>query len=82
MRALSNRAMLFADGVPCPLVGRVSMDLITVDITHLDSDPETLEILCPEQSIDDLAAAADTIGYEILTALGNRYTRRYRRSEK
>ncbi|PRX35331.1 alanine racemase [Meinhardsimonia xiamenensis] len=82
MRALSNRAMLFADGVPCPLVGRVSMDLITVDITHLDRDPETLEILCPEQSIDDLAAAADTIGYEILTALGNRYTRRYRRSEK
>lgn len=77
LRAMSNRAMLFAGDVPCPVVGRVSMDLITVDVTHLAEVPEALHILGPEQTVDDLAAAADTIGYEILTALGRRYLRRY-----
>ncbi len=77
-RALSNRATLFADGTPCPLVGRVSMDLITVDISGLGNDPEQLDLICPQQGIDALAAAADTIGYEILTGLGTRYARHYK----
>ncbi len=77
-RALSNKAVLFADGEPCPVVGRVSMDLITVDITHLSRTPRTLELISPEQSPDDLAETAGTIGYEVLTALGARYQRRYR----
>ncbi|QCO56870.1 alanine racemase (plasmid) [Pseudorhodobacter turbinis] len=77
LRALGNRAVLWAGDVPCPLVGRVSMDVITVDVSHLDQAPRTLDILGPHQTIDDLAAAADTIGYEILTNLGARYTRRY-----
>ncbi|KAF0676814.1 alanine racemase [Profundibacterium mesophilum] len=78
LRALSNEAMLFSGEVPCPLVGRVSMDLITVDVTHLDRDPEHLDILCPSQSVDELATGAGTIGYEILTSLGNgRYRRSY-----
>jgi alanine racemase len=76
-RALSGRARLFHGDTPCPLVGRVSMDLITVDVTHLAEDPATLDILCPEQTVDDLAALAGTIGYEVLTGLGPRYTRRY-----
>ncbi|PKP69959.1 MAG: alanine racemase [Alphaproteobacteria bacterium HGW-Alphaproteobacteria-4] len=77
LRALSGRATLYANGTPCPLVGRVSMDLITVDVTHLGDLPDALDILCPEQGIEALASAAGTIGYEILTALGGRYTRRY-----
>lgn len=77
MRTLSSNATLWADGTPCPLVGRVSMDLITVDVTHLREIPETLDILCPEQGIEALAKAAGTIGYEILTALGPRYARHY-----
>jgi alanine racemase len=77
LRTLSNRATVFADGMPCPVVGRVSMDLITVDITHLDTDPAEVDILGPHQGIDRLAEAAGTIGYEILTGLGNRYRRRY-----
>ena len=60
-----------------PVVGRISMDLITVDVTDLASDPLTLDILCPEQGIDALAAASGTIGYEVLTSLGARHTRRY-----
>ncbi|MCX7646426.1 MAG: alanine racemase [Rhodobacteraceae bacterium] len=77
IRRMSGRAVLFADGIPCPLAGRVSMDLLTVDVTHLAEVPEALEILGPQQTVDDLAAAAGTIGYEILTALGARYARRY-----
>ena len=76
-RHLSNHAVLFHDDVPCPLVGRVSMDLITVDITHLDTDPEALELFSVMQTVDDIAQIAGTIGYEVLTSLGARYRRRY-----
>ncbi len=76
-RRLSNGAVLWAGDVPCPLVGRVSMDLITVDVTHLDDVPDTLDIIGPHQSADQLAAQAGTIGYEVLTSLGARYQRHY-----
>jgi alanine racemase len=76
-RTLSNAAVLWDGAVPCPLVGRVSMDLITVDVTHLKEIPRSLDLLGPHQSVDDLADAAGTIGYEILTGLGPRYLRRY-----
>lgn len=77
LRALGNRAVLWSGDVPCPIVGRVSMDTITVDVSHLEQAPRTLDILGPHQSVDDLADAGDTIGYEILTGLGARYVRRY-----
>ncbi len=77
MRSLAGRATLWAEATPCPVIGRISMDLITVDITHLNDQPKTLEILCPEQGVDDLADTAGTIGYEILTSLGARYQRSY-----
>lgn len=76
-RALSNRAVLYHGATPCPLVGRVSMDLVTVDVTAAQGTPEALELLGPAQGIDALAGAAGTIGYEILTALGQRYARQY-----
>jgi alanine racemase len=76
-RTLSNAAMLWDGDTPCPLVGRVSMDLITVDITHLPEVPRSLDILGPHQTVDALAEAGGTIGYEILTGLGPRYQRRY-----
>lgn len=69
---------LYAGEAACPLVGRVSMDLITVDVTDLAGEvPDMLEILNERQTVDDLAAAAGTIGYEILTSLGARYERVY-----
>jgi alanine racemase len=78
-RALSNRAQAFFDGSPVPLVGRVSMDLITFDVTdHPAVQPGTwLEVLGPHQSPDQLALAAGTNGYEVLTSLGRRYHRIY-----
>lgn len=64
-------------GVACPVIGRISMDLITADVTDLEAEPDVLQILGQHQGVDDLATAAGTIGYEILTALGARYTRTY-----
>jgi alanine racemase len=75
IRAMGPKAQLTAQGHACPVAGRVSMDLITVDVTDLDHTPEYLSILGAYQTIDDLADAAGTIGYEILTSLGARYDR-------
>ena len=77
LRALSNKASLWHQDQACPIVGRVSMDMIGVDVTALPQPPETLDILSPHQSVDELADKAGTIGYEILTSLGARYARRY-----
>ena len=76
-RTLSNKAQLWDRDVPCPLIGRVSMDAITVDVTDLEEVPRSLDILGPMQPVDALAAVGGTIGYELLTALGARYQRRY-----
>ncbi|WP_323785336.1 alanine racemase [Thalassovita sp.] len=76
-RIMAPRTQGYANGVPCPVVGRISMDLITFDVTDLDEDPLEIELLNAQQTVDDLADAAGTIGYEILTALGGRYRRRY-----
>lgn len=78
LRALGNGLTLRHNGQSVPAVGRVSMDLITVDVTDLSDAPQSLRLLGPEQSVDQLAEAADTIGYEILTSLGSRYERAWR----
>jgi len=78
IRAMGGRALLWAQDTPCPLVGRVSMDLLTVDVTDLGDIPANLDILCDLQTVDDLADMAGTIGYEILTSLGPRYKRVYK----
>lgn len=70
-------ATLWDGATSCPVVGRISMDLITADITHLDEIPKALDILGPGQRIDALADLIGTIGYEILTSLGRRYQRHY-----
>ncbi len=76
-RAVGGGIDAFAGDQPCPVVGRISMDLITVDVTDLPNDPDRLRILNGHQTVDDLAEAAGTIGYEILTSMGNRYSRGY-----
>jgi alanine racemase len=80
-RALSQVGAAFVGGIRAPFVGRVSMDLITIDVghvpAHLAQPGAWAEILGEHQSADDLAAAAGTIGYEVLTALGSRLHRRY-----
>ena len=75
-------ALGYIDGQPLPFAGRVSMDLITLDVTDCPTaQPGAMvEILGPHQTIDDLAGAANTIGHEMFTALGRRYQRRYTES--
>jgi alanine racemase len=69
-------------GTRCPLAGRISMDLLAIDITALPDHTvrrgDLVTLIGGGIGVDDLAAAAGTIGYEVLTSLGNRYHRVYR----
>lgn len=77
IRAMGPSAQVYAGQTACKVIGRVSMDLITVDVSHLETIPDALDVLCSHQRVDDVADAAGTIGYEILTSLGARYDRSY-----
>ncbi len=76
-RLLSNRGFLFFKNTQCPIVGRISMDLITVDISHLKNEPSYLNFFSNEYDISDMAKQTSTISHEILVGLGNRYKRKY-----
>ncbi|ARO14528.1 alanine racemase [Ketogulonicigenium robustum] len=76
-RALGNGAQFWHGEQPCSLIGRISMDLITVDITDLSDEPASLCLIGPQQGVDVLAETAKTIGYEIMTSMGARYNRQY-----
>ena len=77
LRSLSNRGHAYFDGTPLPLVGRVSMDLITFDATAAPelAPGDNLELIGPHQDIDAFAVGAETSAYEILTSLGARFAR-------
>jgi len=81
LRALGGRGYGFIGDVRVPVIGRVSMDLITLDVS--DVPPADVRIgtavtlLGGPVDIDALAARADTISYELLTSLGPRYRRVY-----
>jgi alanine racemase len=69
-------------GRPCPLAGRVSMDLFAVDVTDLPEETpqrgDLVALLDETIGVDDLASHAGTIAYEVLTSLGRRYHRVYK----
>ena len=77
LRAMGPRAAFTHAGRKLPVIGRVSMDLITVDVTALPEPPQSLQLIGRHQSVDTVADYAQTIGYEILTSLGARYERVY-----
>ena len=78
IRGTGERGRAFIAGQPAPFAGRVSMDLVTLDVTDVPCSPgDMVEILGPNQGIDALADAADTIGHEVLTAMGGRSRREY-----
>jgi len=76
-RIMGENISVYHGSTACPVIGRISMDMIAVDVTNLGEDPKSLDILTEDQTVDVLADAAGTIGYEILTSLGGRYLRRY-----
>jgi alanine racemase len=82
LRSLSHRGCGYIGGKRIPLLGRVSMDLVTFDVSAIDAAQvrpgASVELLGEHYGVDDAAADAGTIGYEILTALGSRFHRVYR----
>ncbi|MBI2719026.1 MAG: alanine racemase [Rhizobiales bacterium] len=89
-RHLSSRqdngpAQVFLGGRRCPIVGRISMDMMAIDVTDLP--PQAVargtraEILGRHVTIDEAALWAGTISYELLTRLGSRYARLYSEHE-
>jgi alanine racemase len=77
----SNAAAIVA-GRRCPIAGRISMDLLALDVTDLPENVvrrgDFATLLGEGIGVDELAAWGGTISYEVLTRLGNRYTRVYR----
>ncbi len=67
-------------GQRLPFIGRISMDSIVIDVTdcfHTPCEGDLVELIGSDQTADDVAATAGTIGYEILSSLGGRVARRY-----
>jgi alanine racemase len=87
LRSLSNKAFVLVEGVRCPVVGRVTMDQIIVDVTaatlsgRIPKIGDEAVIMGDQKgesiSVDEIAKWADTISYEILCSLGNRLPRVY-----
>ncbi len=80
-RSSKNRAMASIAGRQVPVVGRISMDVMTVDVTTLDPGlvqvGAFVDLIDAKNPVDVVGARAGTIGYEVLTALGRRYHRVY-----
>jgi len=79
--SLGNRGVAVVGGHRVPVVGRVSMDLITLDVTGLPDDlvrpGSVVDLIGPGITLEEVAKLAGTINYEILTRLGQRAQRRY-----
>lgn len=78
-RATSNRGAAWLGDQRLPVVGRVSMDSMTVDLSGIPDERigegDWVDLIGPRQSLEDVARDAQTISYEILTRLGRRYQR-------
>ena len=81
LRSFSNRGCAMVGGVRAPIVGIVSMDTCTLDVSGVDElhlqPGRYVDLISHEQPVDVVATQAGTIAYEILTSLGHRYYRNY-----
>jgi alanine racemase len=78
-RSASGKGHALVGGVPCPILGLISMDLISIDVTEAPAAARGAPavLIGDGLDIDTVGRAAGTIGYEILTSLGSRYVRDY-----
>ena len=79
-RVLSNLGQATVAGVRAPIVGKVSMDLVHLDVTELEARPEVgdwVDFLGADIGVDEMAQWAGTIGLEVLCSLGGRPQREY-----
>jgi alanine racemase len=77
----TRSAEVIVAGKRCNVAGRISMDLLAVDVTDLPKPPrrgEFATLIGEGITVDELAKHFGTIGYEVLTSLGPRYARVYR----
>jgi alanine racemase len=85
-RSLSNKGECYIDGHIVPVVGRVSMDLVTLDVTNVPeyklSPGVYVEVFGKNIPVESVAAKAGTSSYEILTSTRSNYQRVYSISEK
>jgi alanine racemase len=85
-RTLSNRGVASINGRRVPIVGRVSMDLLCLDVSALSAEDVEegmlVDLIGNGVSLDEVATSAGTISYEILTRLGARLRREYRGAVK
>jgi alanine racemase len=79
LRSLSGRGQAAIGGQIVPFIGRVSMDLITLDISSVAAAKpgDMVELMGPNIAVDSIANQAGTNGYEVLTRLGKRFARAY-----
>jgi alanine racemase len=81
LRSFSNRGSAMVGGVRAPIVGIVSMDTCTLDVSGVDErhlqPGRYVDLISHEQPVDAVAAQAGTIAYEVMTSLGHRYYRNY-----
>ncbi len=81
LRSLGNAGHAYLGEFRVPVAGRISMDLTTFDVSNVPDSvldaASVLDLIGTQYTLDDVAKDAGTIGYEILTALGHRYHRRY-----
>lgn len=80
-RMLSNQGFAFVAGHKVPVLGRVSMDMVVLDISAIPQSKITVstraEFINNQQTVDDIATQCHTIGYEIFTRIGRRVQRVY-----
>jgi alanine racemase len=80
-RSLGNKGYCYINGVKVNIIGRVSMDLICLDISNVlerfQKIGQEVELIGDNISVEKIARLANTIDYEVLTSLGNRYIRKY-----
>jgi alanine racemase len=85
-RALSNCGEAYLGGSRVPIVGQVSMDLLTLDVSRVDRQHiyagASVEFVGQNVLLDDAAKTAGTIGYELLTGFGSRWERRFVRDNE
>jgi alanine racemase len=80
-RSLGNRGVAAVGGQRVPVIGRVSMDFVSIDLSDLSADAartgDPVELIGPTVGPDEVAKAAGTISYELFTGLGRRLVRGY-----
>lgn len=79
LRSASNSGYASINGIECPIIGRISMDLIAINIDNIENvkTGDNVEFLGANTKLDKQAEAMQTINYEILTRLGNRFNKKY-----